>query len=485
MRLDALINNVIRLRAFTNMRLLPQEVIARKRYEELADKLLEELTPGEQRLNWQFTTTLTAQVLMREEDDVLGESLRNLMLHVLRDTLGRRWKRRTEHAYNRNSLWRMLFTNTWERLNSDGISTKPCGALDADVSRNVLGIYAYAPFAGADEGAACAASKCGGQDHAVCLSSTWSDLAGSVETHDPFCVHFTGRRSRQETNDAQAVEEIPFYAVNHTIHPHIHTINISADDEARLLSVPSIVDKSSDTAAWDACTSLRTGDLRILVGRARQLGVVPFHDRDAQTRFLCGLSKIARCKASAVVYMFPYRADFKVVDATRTLGMSLCCEAPLAPWACEFLWTINDTLFNEYLEDVLADMELHFHEEASGAQDPATAVVAQRQPVPSERWAKAPAPAVLIVVSTKLELETLIDLAGIKSSLDPRRRRIGNSGVWRHELPSAPSSMLSHRYPTNLTRLLCRGLRLVYRNASSVSGTYLYPIAFASMRCRN
>lgn len=433
MNLEFVINNVIRLRAFTNMRLLPQEAQAKVRYKELADQLLDGLYPGEKKFNWQVKTTFTARVFRRPPEMGVEGTSRDLILHVLRDTLGRRWKRRMEHAYNRNALWRRLFANTWERLNSLDRNARPCGVLGSEVSEVVLGLYASAPFAETGEGGtSCIVAACpDGVEHS-CVERAWTNLTGAIETHDPFYLRFMGRAPETQDEGATTPPTEAGLAGQPVIHPYIHLVEISQDEEATLLGVPE-PGKCLDAEgpAWDACTLLRTDALRTLVERGRQLGIVPFHDRDAQTRFLLGIAQVAQCPSVALVYSFPFRAYFHGSNA-KTLGMCVCTRAPMPTHACEFLWTMNDILFNEYLEDVLTDMELHLHEEGVHSRGPAKAKVQPRKPVPADQWGEIPAPAVLVVVSTPLELKTLIELAGIKDSLQDRRKKVGS--VYRHEL---------------------------------------------------
>ncbi|MEW8410598.1 MAG: methyltransferase [Candidatus Thiodiazotropha sp.] len=432
MSLEFVINNVIRPRAFTNMRLLPQKALARSRYDELANRLLNELTPGEKNFNWQIETSFTARVLRRPSEDRNQGTSRELMLHVLRDTLGRRWKRRMEHAYNRNALWRRLFATTWERLNSLDGSMKPCGALGNKTSGNIQALYANAPFADVgEEGKACIVANCSDDVSNSYIEGVWRNLTMSIETHEPFCVCFLGR-IHKEQGERVTTPERRMNTESSEFHPHIHSVEISEEEEALLLGISEPGGcLRAEGPVWDSCMSLRTGGLRGLVERGRQLGIVPFHDRDAQTRFILGLAQIAHCNSVAVVYAFPFRADFQGSEA-ETLGMCVYSGKLIPTQALEFLWSMNDIIFNEYLEDVLTDMELHLHEEANHTRGPAKAAARILEPVSAEKWRDINVPAVLVVVSTKLELETLIDLSGTRDSLEHRRKKLGS--VYRHEL---------------------------------------------------
>jgi len=428
MRLDDLINKVIRLRAFTNMRLLPQEVLARQKFEDMADKLLKELSPGDQKYTWNIVSTLSAQVLSRQEQDVVSDKYRELMLHVLRDTLGRRWKRRKEHAYNRNALWRRLFKNTWGRLNSDNEGIKQCGALGNEISEQVQGIYAKSPFIGTEDSARCFLHSCEKDIKYSCVISIWSNLMGFIESSDPICICFAGRESMPIV-----CENLAKLSNGAVVYPHINYIDISKEEEKLLLSVPIGSDKTQNKMALDECIRLRTGGLERLIKKAQQIGVLPYHNTDAQTAFLYGLSIVAKCDKFSRIYAFPFRADFQLED-DETMGMCLCSKGKISESALEFLWAMNDVLFNEYLEDALADVELHLHEETMQNLGPAFVDIKVREPASSDRWKDAAAPAILLIVSTKLELDTLIELAGVRDTLNQRRKKIGNSSVWRHEL---------------------------------------------------
>ena len=423
MRLDDIVNSIIRERAFTNMRMLPMEAIAREKYDQMASNLLSNLTDGEKMHEWDIRTTLTARVLSRSDPNPIRHASRDLMLYVLRDTLGRRWKRRKEHAYNRNALWRRLFAGTWNRLNVNTEGDGPCGALGRDVANVILGIYASAPFATMDDRATDTIACFRDKTLEVTIIDAWWELAGAIETHDPLCIRFAGRAPEHILEKSQANNH---NTVGVFAHPHIHVVDISEREETLLGAVRL-------ARLWDDCTTLRAGALRCVLDKVQQIGILPFHDRDAQTRFLVALRKIMSCKELYTIYMFPFRADLER-EASSTWGLCICAKALMPVYAIEFLWAMSDVLFNEYLEDVLTDKEAHMRHEAAELRGPACAVVAPRTATSPEHWENATSPAILVVVSTRLELRTLIELSGVLKSIDSRRRRIGKSSVFRIEL---------------------------------------------------
>lgn len=424
--LTNVIEKIIRPRAFTNMRLFADEGQARKEFEQLADDLRTEFTPKQLNYAWNFPASFSGRMLTCPGGRRLSDPASAVLLHVARDTLGRRWRRQMDHTYNRDALWRRLFSRTWERLNGAGEGARPLAGLQLEGAEDVAGIFAVAPFAGDGRGLV----TLGGTADAPMwkhAGECWTELAGRVEGPEPFVIVYEGRVQKDGTADA-----VQLQALRRTdqalLHPHVHMVLVNREAESALRSLEGVEEHvpgcDDPGEAFHAASRLRRQEpLWSVLEDAKRFGVIPFHDEDVEAEFIVGLARAAQVESLAAVYAFPFRADFRENDGPA-IGLMVGSRQVLSRSLAEFLWALSDVIFNEYLEDILVDKEA----KSSGVTESRPLIAAvnprQREPVAPDVWRNAPAPAVLVITAADVEYKAVIELAGVSETLEARRRGI-------------------------------------------------------------
>jgi nucleoside phosphorylase/ubiquinone/menaquinone biosynthesis C-methylase UbiE len=437
--LDEVIEKIIRPRAFTNMRLFADEGKGRKAFEDLADDLKREFTAKQLKYRWRFTTEFSGRMLAPPQSKRVPGAAASLVLHVARDTLGRRWRRRLDHTYDREALWRRLFTRTWDRLNREGSIQRPLAGIPLAGVKEVEGVFAAAPFAHGGRGVCCTSH---GKDGPVWSrpDACWTELTSSLEGAEPFAVVFEERVGI----GAEEVEKIRGSHANGDvmIHPHVHTILVNGDAEKVLKTLRGIENYVTESEeggqAFEAATRLRGQEpLRSVLENAKRYGAIPFRNQDAEADFVIGLARIAADPNLGALYVFPFRADFRD-EGSPAIGFLVGAKRVLGTEVVEFLWALADVIFNEYLEDVLVDRESMVLEGYNAPTQVAIAEPRVRQPANPDRWRHVSAPAVLLVTAADVEFKAVIELAGVVDTLEERRRGISGEVFYDLGFPNLP-----------------------------------------------
>lgn len=406
MPLSFVIDTIIRRRAFTNMRLFTDDSTAKKRFAELADQLLTTLPKRQLSHRWRFSCTLTCTLLHKDAANSTDD-VSSLLLHVAQDTLGRRWRRRLDESFHRDALWRRLFHRLWYRLNSGPLGEGPLHGVSFASDSSISGLYVEAPFSHA-----CAISLSSAAKEEVFWETPrnrWNCIGAHVENAEPYAIFFG------------AVEAPPGPPEEKWIHPHIHEIQVSEQAIESLKGIPKPESHEPEPSKWtptyaEAMKLVRNEPrLKQVVEEAKRIGALAFGDDESAADFLIGLSCLAHGEHTKALYVFPFRADFSG-PAAPAMGMMLGGQRRIRPRVLRFIWLLGEVLFNEYLEElVYSKGALTATKEQSGS---ALAAVVPCDWNPSDRWKKAQAPAVLVVVAAEVEFRALTQAAGIRDNLE-------------------------------------------------------------------
>ena len=187
-----IIEQVIRKRAFTNMRLVRNDSASTTAYNKIADELTGRLKRNTSHIavdynyRWPCKTTFTGLFLQKPLKVRLPLPARQLLLGVIRDTLGRRTHRRGEVHLNADVLWSRLFQHVWERLNRAGSRQSPLAVLGTSAN-SVTAVLAQAPFispenepTGCSDMLVMSRTRC---RETACLKLLWQLLTKAMEAH--------------------------------------------------------------------------------------------------------------------------------------------------------------------------------------------------------------------------------------------------------------------------------------------------------------
>ena len=426
-----LIEQVFRKRAFTNMRLVRNDSASIAAYKKIADELTVRMKgpSGYVAVNynypWQSKTIFKGRLLQKPQKACLPLPARQLLIGVIRDTLGRRTHRRGEVHLNADILWSRLFRHVWARLNRAGSRQGPLLALGTP-SNSVTAILAQAPFISPeDEPTGCSdmlvmsRTRC---PVTTCLKLAWQLLTKAIEAHIPLEIIF-----KSKTKGRGQKERLK-------LHPSIHRLAINTDAQHQLEALPPIKTdcdtlESIPSAAWNAVAVLvrEEGNDAVseLLHDVRQVGVLPLKDRGAESAyFIMALSVLVRCHESSTMYVFPFRtiAD---ADVSATMGMMFCGNQELGSEPLEYMWSVSEIVFNEYIEDVYVEAESYVHRLKPRKDNPTVANWQKRQPVRKLRTFQDDddSPVVLIVAAADVEWQALRELSGFD---DNRCFPVGN-----------------------------------------------------------
>lgn len=292
-----LIEQVIRKRAFTNMRLVRNYSASIAAYNGIANELTARMKKSgsyvqvNYNFKWKSKTTFSGLFLQKPKRVHLPLPARQLLLCVIRETLGRRTHRRGEIHLNSDVLWSRLFRHIWERLNHVGSRQSPLLAVGRPATA-ITSILAQAPFISPED------EPKGFSDMLVLshvkyhettyLKLAWQLLTKAIEAHVPLEIIFKSKAKK------------PGQKPRLKLHPSIHRLVIGEDAQHQLEDLPEI-NKSCETldsipsTAWDAVTLLvrKEGNDTIpdLLQELRQIGILPLQDHGAEsTYFIMALS---------------------------------------------------------------------------------------------------------------------------------------------------------------------------------------------------
>ncbi|MBE9521828.1 MAG: TIR domain-containing protein, partial [Proteobacteria bacterium] len=417
----ALIEQVIRKRAFTNMRLVRNDNASIAAFNKIADELTARMKghSGTVALDynyaWPYETTFKGLLLQKSQKSLPPLPARQLLLSVIRDTLGRRTHRRGEVHLNTDILWSRLFRHVWERLNRAGSKKGPLLALGKPAN-SVTTILAQAPFispedvpTGCSDMIVMSRTRC---PTTTCLKLAWQLLTKAIEAHIPLEIIF--KKKTKQPGRKQRLK----------LHPSIYRLVVNADAQHQLETLPQIK-KDCDTpdsipsTAWDTAADLvRNEDnpaIPDLLHDMRQVGVLPLHDCLAEsTYFIMALSVLVRCPESSTIYTFPFRtiAD---ADVSATMGVMFCGKKELESASLEYIWSVSEIVFNEDIEDVYVEAESYIDRLKPRHDNPTVAKWQNRQPIAELRTFQDDddSPVVLIVVAADIENQALLELSGL------------------------------------------------------------------------
>jgi len=420
---SVLIEQVIRKRAFTNMRLVRNDNASIAAYNKIADELtaLMKGRSGTAALNynykWRSKTTFKGLLLQKSHKPLTPLPARQLLLGVIRDTLGRRTHRRGEVHLNTDILWSRLFRHVWERLNRAGSLKGPLLALGKPAN-SITTILAQAPFispeyvpTGCSDMLVMSRTRC---PTTTCLKLAWQLLTKAIEAHIPLEIIFKSKTKQ------------PGQKPRLKLHPSIHRLVVDADAQRQLEALPQIK-KDCDTldsipsTAWDAAGDLvRNEDnpaILDLLQDMRQVGVLPLHDLGTEsTYFIMALSVLVRCPDSSTIYAFPFRtiAD---TDVSATMGVMFCGKKELKPAPLEYIWSVSEIVFNEYIEDLYVEAESYIDRLKPRHDKPTVAKWQNRQPIEKLQTFQDndDSPVVLIVAAADIENQALLELSGLSN----------------------------------------------------------------------
>lgn len=410
--LTDIVEKVIRPRAFTNMRLFRDDE-GRTAYEHIANELLNRMSINgiEASQVWHIDTHLTTTVLERASQPESTVSSKDVLMAVLRDTIGRRHLRKAQLDLDVDDLWQRVFSCTWNRMNTGGNSARPLAGLGA-ISSNIILAYATAPFVDNNQGGDSLGYRCvpsQGDCNESCADAIWRMLASRAETHNPveiiLCdnpVHTAANRDR-----------------SHQVFPYVQQFVVSDSDLIALREVPH--DEGADMnlvspAAQDHIIErIHKKPFSDLIRKAREHSILPLLDTDMdRIRFLFTLALLSHRHRVKAAYLMVFRHGLADVSE-RPMGLLLCAKKPIVNSSLNYLWTLSDVLFSEYLEDKTAEskayVELVVHEE----EKPTIPDILNRVPGgdPPPAGDLPDFPAVLLVVATPTELDVLQEYCGI------------------------------------------------------------------------
>lgn len=418
-----LIEQVIRKRAFTNMRLVRNHSASIAAYNKLANDLTNLLKkPGshfelDYNFNWLSKSTFSGLFLQKTQKTRPPLSARRLLIGVIRDTLGRRTHRRGEVHLNSDVLWSRLFRHVWERLNRAGSRQGPLLALRSRPANSITAILAQAPFISPrDElkGFSDMLVLTRAQHHETTyLKLAWQLLTKAIEAYIPLEIIFESKTKQ------------PRQKPRLKLHPSIHRLVVDADAQRQLEALPQIR-KDCDNldsipfTVWDAVSVLVRSEgnnaIPDLLQALRQVGVLPLHNsRTESTYFIMALSVLVRCRESSTMYAFPFRtiAD---ADVSASMGIMFCGKKELEYKSLEYIWSVSEIVFNEYIEDVYVETESYIDRLKPCHDRPTVAKWQKRQPIKKLRTFQDDdnSPVVLIVVAVGIEFQSLLELSGLK-----------------------------------------------------------------------
>lgn len=407
--IDEIIENVIRRRAFTNMRLFHNDVSAQSKFAHIADSLRFEFRDS-------LPTTVPCEVHFKasflERDNHFPLHMATLLLDTVYATLGESWRRRIDRTYWRPSLWGRLFAATWQRLNQGPSGTSPFGGVGIEGSSAIVGVAAMIPTI-LEETHDIVSCSGAASEHSAWSDSQqwWGRVTQEMEIREPSVFWFCN--SNEKRHQADEAIEAPWYA-NGRIHPTLHIITIPLQLRnalaACLASDPGT--RPTDDQVRDSCLRLaRTKSGSRFIQQAVDHGVIPSQDILQHTEFLSGVARLCMDRDLHGIYFFPFPVLPKR-DKQPVFGMAIGVSEPLREGMVKFVLVLGELLFGKYVDELTANGANAQH---AAQERPAEAVSDIRQralsvPNPKTRPSSA---GLVIVTSTSVEADALVERAGI------------------------------------------------------------------------
>lgn len=431
--LTDIVEKVIRPRAFTNMRLFRDDE-GRIAYEYIANQLLERMRINgiEASQGWRIDTHLAMTVLERARQPVDTVDSKDVLMAVLRDTIGRRHLRKAQLDLDVDDLWQRIFSCTWNRMNTGANPAKPLVGLGA-ISSNIILAYATAPFVDNNQGGdslgyRCVSSKADCNEG--CAGAIWRMLASRAETHNPVEIILGDNPGHTGANRDRS----------HQVFPYVQRFVVSDSDLIALREVPYNEEADMNLVSPDAQSHIierfHTKPFFDLIRKAREHSILPLLDTDMdRIRFLFALALLSHCLRVKAAYLMAFRHGLADVSE-RPMGLLLCAKKPIVNSSLNYLWTLSDVLFSEYLEDKTAESKAYVELVVREEEKPTIPNILNRVPEGSLSLdAGLPDyPAVLLVVATQTELDVLQEYCGI-STTDRTFEYAGNSCIFLGSSP--------------------------------------------------
>jgi len=400
-----IIEKMIRTRAFTNMRLYADDVSSNVEYQKMADHLKGEFSPylG---VKENYETTFTAKYMTPKDDRSAHKGWDTVIHQVARATLGRRWVRRLDYSYNRDALWSRLFESSWERLWPSEVGTNISGKYQNDFN-NIIWTFASTPFK---------ITSSEGRKYKWPTAQSfleqygpdcWNELTQNIETDDPFVIWFEAETCDEDYDDGNLPDR-------QRIHPPLHVIEVSVNMQKSLHEIEGLTKNNGESQQWSEARykaqQLIDSDQEVgkIIRSAREYGILPYRKGVADANFVVALSKLGKIQDLRGLYVFPFPSF--ISNRRGVYGLMVGVSKALTTRGWNFLWSLADIIFNEYLEDLIGESE-------------ATELIREVKPIvrTSARIPQKVTPAVLIVTAPDVEYVTMLELAGIdKKTLESR-----------------------------------------------------------------
>lgn len=391
------IEKIIKMRAFTNMRLYLDQDKARKAFFQLAKDLKGEFDQALLKSSWLNKTEFQGWALCKPSGKEKEFNSTGILIEVAHDTLGRHWKRQLDHTYNKIALWSRLFNETWFRLNNSNGVTKPLEGLSGSVSASTIGIFAVAPFA---KEKVLLNPDCGEKEKKIWCSSDklWECLVGNVDANDPLLILFEDPPAKEGKKET-LVSQFP-------------TIKITNEVKAQLAAIPGLCEYGFNPQGplFNQALTLRGKEpFFSCIENAKRFGGLAFPSEKVEAEFLISIGKLGSIDCLAGLYIFPFKGGLHRND--KTMGLFVGVKKVLDKGVENFLWSLSDVIFNEFLED-----EFFYPGGKTNTQvtQPNKIKPSSLTPGDPQKWGAAKAPLVLIITAAEVEWKALIRLAGLE-----------------------------------------------------------------------
>jgi len=342
-----IVNNIIKRRAFTNMRLSGNQEM----YENIAEDICRHFRDLDalRGYRWSYKCTFSASIYLQKAVNS-RDPFDDALVDVLRDTIGRGYMRKSQFALNITALWKVGFSCAWERMHESEKGRNPFFGVKTFDEDKILLVYANAPFIGD-----------GKEDRSVCvmknencdpkkIDNIWSGLVNEMEVYDPIEYVYDGS-CRAEGSDLQ-------------LHPYVRRLDVPEAVICNWNEAIAITDPHERMAR--ELDVLHEPSFKDFLKNVRRNGVLSYIERTGSNRkYISSLRDLTILSDLKVLYViaFPDVVSNSAVKENRDnteqviydqkmMGLLVAAKRCLTNKELKYLWAVSDVLFYEYVEEV-------------------------------------------------------------------------------------------------------------------------------------
>jgi SAM-dependent methyltransferase/nucleoside phosphorylase len=342
-----IIEDIIRRRAFTNMRLFDNDSLFAKQYDRIANELLG-IANADQSLDdpWEFETNFKVYSLIKQNQNFLSEgnvkghtSQRNLIMEVLHEILNKRWLRRIPSVYSRESLWRRALKELLGAFPPEQFLS----SYDQIRKNEFLGIYIASPVKLEDK----TNLTIGNDTWKKFVDSNpelWNELTNSWECYEPIEIAILDQNIVQSQPTVKEEEYI--------LSPALGKTTISRNELIQLSHALESCKNEEDRVVLCRSILKNNNNLENSLKPVKKFGAVEIIPQRSLAVFASGLERFTKLDKVNYIYIFANPAPIASgMSVNKTIGLLLCSSTKFNETDIHFLSSLFEIIFGEYLQD--------------------------------------------------------------------------------------------------------------------------------------